>query len=164
MPPAQEGLEPGDGSILKAHDRPEEHADLAALQGVAHVPLERQSVGTEGAQDWRKNLDAVAPSLFGAGERELSVDEEISAFDVQCGIVVRGADGYGERDFALAKADRRGERRPQRVDPARGVGRLGLSEDDGAELIAGEARQRVARRQVPRQSPGHREQGRVSNG
>ena len=87
MAPAQQRLEPGDGPILQAHDRPEQNRDLAALERPAHVVLERLAVGSLRAHVVSENLDPVAAGLLGVGERELGVGEKIAALAVQLRVV-----------------------------------------------------------------------------
>ncbi len=118
----------------------------------------------------REKLDPVAAGLLGVGQRELRVGDEIAALGVELWVVDGGADRYGERDLALAEADRRGERRPQGVEPASPrsalswedrLGRIG--ENDDAELIARQAGQGVAGLEVARQPAGDRQQRRIAH-
>ncbi len=163
MAPAGQRLEPGDGPVLEPHDRAEQHHDLAALERVAHIVFERLPVRALRAHDRREQLDAVAARLLGVGERELRVGEQVAALDVELRIVDGGADRDGQRDLALAEADRGGERRAQGVEPLGEIRARQVGEDDHAELVAAEARQRVAGLQVAREPAGDREQRRIAH-
>ena len=85
MAPAQQRLEPGDGSILQPHDRPEQNRDLAALERPAQLVLERLPVRSLRAHVVSENLDPVAAGLLGVGERDLGVGEKIGALGVRFG-------------------------------------------------------------------------------
>ena len=143
MTPTDERLESGDRAILETHDGSEENRDLAALKRAPYIVPERLPVGAMQAHVGGENLHPVAASLFGVGERELCVSEEIAAFVVQLRIIVRRADRHRQRDFPFAKADRRGEHGAQGVDPGGRVHRARFGEHDRAEHVAAQASQRI---------------------
>ena len=163
MAPAGQRLKPGDGPILQPDDRPEQHHDLAPLDRMAQVVFERPSVGGVGAHRRDEQNGPVAARLLRIGEGELRVGEQFPALDVLLRIVERGPDRHRQRNLPFAEAERRGERGAQALERSGKVARRRLGQNDRAELVPGEPRQRVARLQVARQAARDGEQRGVAH-
>ena len=75
----------------------------------------------------------------------------------------REPDRGGEQDLAVVEGDRRAQRLADRVGERRDARRLALGEDQQAELVAAEPRQRVLRLQQPAEPARQRQQDRVAD-
>ena len=146
MLPAQQGLEPGDGAIFQPHDRLEKDLDLAAIQRAAQIALERGPVGALGAHRRREEFGAIAAAFLALTMAISASLRRSLPLAGSCGIEQRDADRHGERHFPFAKADRGRQIVADRFDDFADLAGVVVHHDDGAELVAGEARQRVARR------------------
>ena len=159
MPPARQRLKSCDGAILEPDDRPELHHDLAALERAAHVVLERSPVRAHASAWTGANSLTWSPPAFFAlasascasasssppltcsfGSYTAAPIDTVSAISRSPKLM--GAASAARRPSSLAVRSRRGE----------------LGQDDDAELVPRQPRQRVARLQVARQAPRDREQ------
>ena len=141
--PAQQRLEAGDGAVLEPHDRLVGERELLALDRAAKVGFELQPVGADRAEGRPERLDAVAAEALGLVHGELGVLDHVLG-----GRLRRRpgdeADRGGQHDLALGEGDRRLDRLVDGVGDRRDARRVLLGQQHQRELVAGEARQRVA--------------------
>ena len=140
----QQRLEAGDGAVFQPHDRLVGEAELLALDGAAQIGFELQPVGADRAERRPERLDAVAAEALGLVHGELGVLDHVLG-----GRLRRRPgdqpDRGGQHDLALGEGDRRLDRLVDRVGDRGDAGRVLLRQQHQRELVAGKARQRVAR-------------------
>ena len=136
--------------------------DLLALDRAAQIGFDRQPIGLARAHGGLEHVDAVAADALGVIHRELGVLQPFLGV-LRLAVAERQADRAGEEDFAVVEGDRRAQRAAdgfgERGD-ARGVA---LRQDDEAELIARQTRQRVLRLDQPAEPARQRQQDRVAD-
>ena len=109
-----------------------------------------------------EHLDAIAAAAFGVIHREFGVLEHFLAA-LRLAVAERQSDRRGEENFAVAEGDRRAQRLANGFGEPGDARRVALRQQDQAELIARQARQRVLRLDQPPDPPRQREQDRVAD-
>ena len=162
MIPARQRFEAGDGAVLEPHDRLIEDGDLVAFERPAQVGFDRQPVGLARAHGGLEHVDAVAAAALGVIHRELGVLEHFLAA-LRFAVAERQSDRGGEEYFAVAERDRRAQRLADGLGQRGDARQLAFRQQDQAELIARQARQRVLRLDQPAEAARQREQDRVAD-
>ena len=128
----------------------------------AQVGLQRQAVALARAHRRLEHLDAVAADALGVIHRQLGVLQHVF-LALRLPVGEREPDRRGEQDLAVVEGDRRAQRLADRVGERRDARRLALGEDQQAELVAAEPRQRILRLEQPAEAAREREQDRVAD-
>ena len=147
MPPARERLEPDDLAVVEVHDRLVVGDDLPSLQRAPQIGLQPQRRHRALVHVAGEHLVAGAATRLGPVHRGVRVAQHV------LGALVararqRDADADAGEHLVAAHDDRRGQ---LLVDPLGHAGGVGLGVDgveQHGELVAAQARQRVARPQA----------------
>ncbi len=161
MLPSEQRLEAGDGAVFQAHDRLVGEGQFLALDGAAQVGFELQPIGADRAERRPERLDAVAAEALGLVHGELGILDHVLGRGLRRGPGDQ-ADRGGQHDLALGEGDRRLDRLVDRIGDRGDAGRILLGQQHQRELVAGKARQRVARLQDAMQTPRDGEQDGVA--
>ena len=145
MIPAQHRLEAGDGPVLQAHDRLEQHLHLVAVDRMAKVGFHREMVAAVGAHGRAEHLDPVAAVAARMGHGDLGVAQHLLAPRGDLRIVEGDADGGGEEDLALRIGERGRHHAADHVGEGDDAVGLALGEQDDGEFVARDARQGILR-------------------
>ena len=152
MVPARQGLEAGDRAILQPDDRLVEDGEFLALDGAPQLGLQGQAIGLARAHRWLVDVDAIAADALGVIHRELGVLDDLVR-ELRLRIAQCESDRGGQEDLAVVEGDRRTDGLADGFGEGRDPRRVLFRQQDEAELIAGEPRQRVLRFQDARQPP-----------
>ena len=135
--------------------------NLLALDRPAQVRFELQPVGADRTEGRAERLDAVAAEALGLMHGQLGVLDHVLG---RCLRLRPGdqADRGGEHDLALGEGDRRLDRLLDRVGDGGDARRVLLGQQHQRELVAGKARQRIARLEQAVQPPRDGEQDGVA--
>ena len=162
MLPAHQRFETDQFLVREGHDRLIEQRQFARIDGAPQVAFDGNARIFFAAHVGGEDFDAVGARTLGAEHRRFGLPHEIAAVDLRA-VEEGDADGTGENDLLASHADRRTQCQPLPFGMDREFLGIMRTCDEQRELVAADARQRVLRQQVARQSPRYRQQDAVAD-
>ncbi len=154
MVPAQQRLEAGDGAVFEPDDRLEIDLHLAAIERAAQIGLKRRGGPSAGCASTGRNTSMRLPPRRLPWRMAISASFSMSSrLACSCGsksaTPIEAVSGIS----CLAESDRRRDGAAHDIGERDDLFGLGLRDDDGGELIARKARQRILRLQNAAEPP-----------
>ena len=162
MLPAHERLEADEALVRERDDRLIEHREPALIDGAAQIALDGNALVLLAAHLRREDLDAIGAGALRPVHGRLGFAQKLAGVRLA---LVRGgnADRAGEDDLLARDLDRRAQRAAQALGQHGELARVVLGGNEDRELIAADARERVARIERALQATGDREQQAVAD-